>query len=124
MSDYQRKRRLRALCHAPCRMARILGRSRLALERDSDLSVKDHQSRNNLQHAAMGGNADMVEWLLSNEDRRHLNVEDIDGLTQLQWACRSGANKEIAGRLIYSTDSGKRMQDGWTPENICAFHDA
>lgn len=96
----------------------------MALERDSDLSVKDHQSRTILQHTAMGGSADMVERLLSNKDRRYFNVEDIDGLTPLHWACRSGANKEVVGRLIYSTDSGKRMQDGWTPENICAFHDA
>lgn len=88
-------------------MARILGRYRLALERDSDLSVKNHQSRTILQHAAMGGSANMVERLLSNEDRRHLNVEDIDGLTPLHWAFRSGANKKIVGRLIYRTDSNK-----------------
>lgn len=49
----------------------------------------------------------MVERLLSNEDRRHLNVEDIDGLTPLHWAFRSGANKKIVGRLIYRTDSNK-----------------
>lgn len=103
---------------------RILGRYRLALERDSDLSVKDHQSRTILQHTAMGGSADMVEWLLSDEDRRYLNVEDIDGLTPLHWAFRSGANKKIVGRWIYRTDSGQRTQDGWTPEDICASHNA
>lgn len=66
----------------------------------------------------------MVEWLLSDEDRRYLNVEDIDGLTPLHWAFRSGANKKIVGRWIYRTDSGQRTQDGWTPEDICASHNA
>lgn len=94
------------------------------VERDSDLSVKDHQGRTILHHAAIGGNADIVEWLLSNEERRHLNVQDIDGWTPLHWACRSEANKEVVRLLMYRTDSGQRTLDGWTPENICAFHDA
>lgn len=94
------------------------------MKRDSDLSIKDHQGRTILHHAAIGGNADMVEWLLINEDRRHINVEDLDGWTPLHWVCRSEANTEVVRLLMYRTDSGQRKQDGWTPEKICAFHDA
>lgn len=94
------------------------------VERDSDLSIKDHQARTISHHAAIGGNADTVGWLLNNEDRRHLNVEDLDVWTPLHWACRSEANKEIVRRLRYWTDTGQRTQDGWMLENICAFYDA
>ncbi|KAI5862076.1 ankyrin repeat-containing domain protein [Durotheca rogersii] len=94
---------------------------------EGDLDVVDKQGRKLLHYAAMSGEVDMVRILLDEEPSQlaELDLPDGDGWTPLHWACRSDDNLDIIQILVEKgADVVRETHDGWTPENIAAFHGA
>jgi ankyrin repeat protein len=93
------------------------------------LGLLDKQGRTLLHHAVLSHNSEIVDICLDLDGGLYglnLNTPDNDGWTPLHWACRTDDNEEIVDALIGAGGDDdaliKATRDGWTPENICAFH--
>ncbi|GKZ32275.1 hypothetical protein AbraIFM66950_001568 [Aspergillus brasiliensis] len=86
-----------------------------------NMTATDEQGRTLLHHAAASGNLEIVERF---HDDTTLNIDDSDGWSPLHWACRQSDNQDIVRILLDAgADPTKPTVDGWTPRDICIFHD-
>lgn len=94
-------------------------------QRQGDMTARDKQKRTILHHAAAAESFDIVSEILKDENLPNLNEDDIDGWSPLHWACRKSENNDVVQLLI---DAGANVQkqtnDGWSPRDICIFHEA
>ncbi|KAI5924088.1 ankyrin [Camillea tinctor] len=91
-----------------------------------EVPKKDKQGRILLHHAAMSGDAHLIEKLIMDTELAlSVTERDVDGWTPLHWACRQDNANVI--EVLWDRQTGPRSieedtKGGWTCKNIAIAH--
>jgi ankyrin repeat protein len=96
----------------------------MLLEEGADLLKKDKFLRSALHLAARRGSKEFLEMLMGHPDLKdHIDTPDVDGMTPLHYACRSGGTETVEMLLRAGANPWIYDVNGMTPAHYAVAED-